>query len=456
MTPTEMYNQLNSLIHDYRQLQPLKPEDETRLWKKLRLDWNYNSNHMEGNTLTYTQTELLLIFDRVSGENTGREIEEMKSHDVAIKMVRELAMDKERELTEFFIRELNQIILVRPYWKEAITSDGQPTRREIIPGEYKKFPNSVRLENGEIFNYALPEETPALMGELMTFYQTNARSTEVHPVWLASMMHYKFVRIHPFDDGNGRLARLIMNYILMKNDYPPCIIKDEDKRNYLVALNKADTGDMESFVAYIGDKTKWSIELAIKAGKGEQIEEENDLDKEIAIFKQTRKNSESQVIPRSDNRTYQLYKSSFRILFENFEKEMLEKFSDMFASIVSTGFHNHAGNTEGLSLLDKRFDEWKYQIEDPIETKPTKFRDEFEEVSLHIDFKGFRNDRLNTFYLPAALTIVLDAFTYRILFKQSLLGEFHYTHTISKQEQDKIVKDCIRIFFEEIKSKIAN
>lgn len=453
-----MYNQLSSLLIDYRQLQPLKPEDEARLWKKLRLDWNYNSNHMEGNTLSYSQTELLLIFDRVSGDNSGREIEEMKSHDVAIKMLRDLAADKERDLTESFIRELNQIILVRSFWKEAITPDGQQTRREITPGEYKKFANSVRLENGEIFAYATPEETPALMGELMEFYRINAVSPNIHSVWLAAMMHYKFVRIHPFDDGNGRLARLIMNFILMKNGYPPCIIKDEDKKNYLSALNKADVGDEESFVAYISDKVKWSLKLAIKAGKGESIEEENDLDKEIAIFKQTRRSAEFQVIPRSDEQTYELYISSFRNLFLNFEIAMLERFSDMFASIKLTGFHNHGGNAEGLSLLDKRFQDWKSKQTESVNSDNTtqpKFRDEFEEISLHIEFNGFKNDGLNTFYLPAALTIVLGAFTYKLVFSQVSLGEYHYTHAISEQEREKTVKDCIRIFFEEIKNKIS-
>src|SRR6266571_3167469 len=96
------------------QLQPLKPADQERLDKKFRLEFNYNSNHIEGNTLTYGETELLLIFGDTKGNHTIREYEEIKGHDVAIKLAEELAADKERPLTETFIKNLNKIILVEP------------------------------------------------------------------------------------------------------------------------------------------------------------------------------------------------------------------------------------------------------------------------------------------------------------------------------------------------------
>nr|MDQ3048254.1 hypothetical protein [Bacteroidota bacterium] len=190
MNLNQIYNRIKELQSEFQALKPLKAEDEARLWRKFRLEWNYNSNHMEGNTLTYGHTELLLLFDKVTGDYSGREIEEMKAHDVAIKLVQELAGDNERDLSEVFIRQLNEILLVRSFWKEAITPDGQATRREIYPGDYKKFPNSVRLENGEMFNYASPQETPALMADLMDFYKENSLANE-NAIWLAAMLHYK-------------------------------------------------------------------------------------------------------------------------------------------------------------------------------------------------------------------------------------------------------------------------
>src|SRR5580700_11200643 len=94
-------------------LLPMKKEAEDRLWKKLRLDWNFNSNHIEGNTLTYGETELLLIHGQTTGDHEIREYEEMKAHDVAIGRLRELTKDK-RPLTEAEIRQWNEIILKEP------------------------------------------------------------------------------------------------------------------------------------------------------------------------------------------------------------------------------------------------------------------------------------------------------------------------------------------------------
>ncbi len=285
MNLKQIYQKVDTLKKQLDTLQPIKESDNQRLWKKFRLEWNFNSNHIEGNTLTYSHTELLLFFDQVTGDYTGREIEEMKAHDVAVKMVIDLAYDKERNLTEHFIRELNKVLLVRPFWKEAITSDGQPTRKEVVPGIYKRHPNSVRLENGEIFSYASPEETPSLMGDFITFHNESAINKEVHPLWHAAMMHYKLVSIHPFDDGNGRIARLLMNYVLLKNNLPPVIIKNKNKKEYLMALNKADTGDFDAFVLFIGYQLLWSLEISIKAAKGESIDEEGDLNKKIKLLK---------------------------------------------------------------------------------------------------------------------------------------------------------------------------
>ncbi len=284
----EMYNTktidtVNALKVELDEMLPLKDEDNKRLQKKFRLEFNYNSNHLEGNTLTYGQTQLLLFFDKSSGDVPVSDIEEMKAHDVALSQIKEMAKEKDRPLTEPFIKELNKTILVNPFWKDAITPDGTSTRKKIEIGQYKSSPNSVQLKNGEIHEYTSPEATPALMGDLLNWYNSNIN--QLHPVQLAAEFHYRFVCIHPFDDGNGRVARLIMNYILLKNSYPPVIIKSEDKQNYLTALQKADTGDIESLIEYIERQSIWSLELSIKAANGEDIDELGDIEKEIETLK---------------------------------------------------------------------------------------------------------------------------------------------------------------------------
>ena len=150
-----------ALKKEWDALQPLSPEHDRRLWQKLRLEWNYHSNHIEGNTLTYGETLLLLLHGQTRGNHTLREYEEMKAHDVGIEHLRNLAADKARLINPGDIRDLNKIILKEPFWKPTQTPDGQPSRAQVIPGEYKTLPNSVITATGEPFEYASPMEVPA-------------------------------------------------------------------------------------------------------------------------------------------------------------------------------------------------------------------------------------------------------------------------------------------------------
>ena len=292
----DIFDYIDQLSATYNSLLPMSPENQRRWDKKVRLEFNYNSNHIEGNTLTYGETELLLLFDETHGSRPMRDYEEMKAHDVAFQKIKEWATDTETPLTEQDIKNLNQIILVQPFWKNAITPDGQPTRRQITVGNYKTQPNSVRLPNGELFEYTAPQEVPIQMQALMEWYRDE--QTALHPVTLAAMFHYKFVCIHPFDDGNGRVSRLLMNYVLLAHKLPPVVIKSSDKQNYLHALHLADTGQYEAFIRYIAEQVVSSLEMAIKAAKGESIEEPDDLDKEIALVARQLQHQETYKTPQ--------------------------------------------------------------------------------------------------------------------------------------------------------------
>ena len=292
----DIFDYIDQLSATYNSLLPMSPENQRRWDKKVRLEFNYNSNHIEGNTLTYGETELLLLFDETHGSRPMRDYEEMKAHDVAFQKIKEWATDTETPLTEQDIKNLNQIILVQPFWKDAITPNGQPTRRQITVGNYKTQPNSVRLPNGELFEYTAPQEVPIRMQELMEWYRN--KQTALHPVTLAAMFHYKFVCIHPFDDGNGRVSRLLMNYVLLAHKLPPVVIKSSDKQNYLHALHLADTGQYEAFIRYIAEQVVSSLEMAIKAAKGESIEEPDDLDKEIALLTRQLQHQETYKTPQ--------------------------------------------------------------------------------------------------------------------------------------------------------------
>lgn len=354
-------NKIAELEKTYESLQPLSFENQQALDKKFRLEFNYNTNHIEGNTITYFETELLLIFDDAKGDHTLRELEEMKGSDVAFQLIKELALDKERPLTEQNIKQLNEILLVRPFWKDAITPDGQSTRREINVGVYKQYPNSVRLQNGEMFHYASPIDTPIKMAELIDWFRTEEEKKELSPVALAALLHYKFVLIHPFDDGNGRISRLLMNYVLLRNNLPPVIIKTTDKKNYLTALNRADAGDIDSFIKYISDQLIWSLELCIKAAKGESLNEPGDLDKKIQLLKKKLNASDEEVkVLKSKEAIIALFERSLEPLLITLSSKLSE-FDGLFKSTTKKLLVD--GLKPGLTF-NNSIEEFKRKIRD--------------------------------------------------------------------------------------------
>jgi len=230
-------NTIEKLYKEWRSLQPLKQELQHRIDQQFMFDFNYNSNHLEGNTLTYGQTKLLLLFGDTIGNASMQDYEEMKAHNVGLELMKISALDKERMLSESFIRDLNRTILVRDFYK---TSHNGEYRYKIHTGIYKTRPNSVITPTGEIFDYALPEETPALMYDLVNWYNKEEQKGSLSPVELASLFHYRYIRIHPFEDGNGRIARLLVNYILLRHGYPMIVIRTDDRANYLKVLHQCD------------------------------------------------------------------------------------------------------------------------------------------------------------------------------------------------------------------------
>ncbi len=231
---------LQAALEKWQSIQPLSEHDQYRLSRRFTVDFNYNSNHIEGNTLTYGQTELLLLFNKVIGEADVKDVQDMTASNVTVKMMKEEALVKETPLTQNFIRTLHRTLLREDYTVYRNLPGGMQTSYTIHAGQYKTRPNSVITRYGDRFEYASPEETPALMTDLVDWYNQAEVEGKLSPVELAILFHYRYIRIHPFEDGNGRIARLLVNYILAKHDYPMIVVRSRLKRDYLEALHQAD------------------------------------------------------------------------------------------------------------------------------------------------------------------------------------------------------------------------
>lgn len=275
---------LDRLKADLDILRPLAPEQEQRVLQKFRLDWNYHSNAIEGNSLTLGETRSLLLHGLTAAGKPMRDHIDIRGHNEAVLWLEDFVHD-ERPLTEQFIRGMHEVLLGEPYEVPAQTPDGQPTHKTIQPGQYKTSPNNVLTATGEMFYFVTPEETPAEMTDLVDWYRQEDAMPTMHPMALAAEFHYRFVRIHPFGDGNGRMSRLLMNLILLRHGYPMTVIKATDRNRYLAALSAADASDPEPFLRFVIENVEASLRLMLRAAKGESIDEPDDLDKKLALLK---------------------------------------------------------------------------------------------------------------------------------------------------------------------------
>lgn len=336
-------NHIEQLYKEWQALQPLKPEDESRLKRKFMLEFNYNSNHIEGNTLTYGQTELLLFFGKVVNEASMKDLEEMKAHNVCLKMIQEEAADTHMPLTETFIRQLHHTLLREDYTFYHQLPDGTTTSYVIHAGIYKTRPNSVITSTGEPFEYASPEETPALMTDLVEWYNAEEQKGALSPIELATVLHYRYIRIHPFEDGNGRMARLLVNYILTRHHYPMIVVKSHDKDRYLTALNRCDVQvgptpsvgahaeleQLKPFVDYMAQCLEAALTICIKAAKGENINEADDWKKNLKLKYRDKLNKPAV----TEEFVNKILEQDYQPLLNNINSELSEFYS-IFSSFV--------------------------------------------------------------------------------------------------------------------------
>lgn len=261
---------------------PFSKELENKIFQKLKLDWNYNSNAIEGNQLSYGETVAFLNFGLTAKGKPFKDHLDIKGHNEAIGFMLQL-IKEDRPLSESDIKDLHKIILVEPYYSTTASPQGIEFQKEIKVGQYKTSPNHVKTVSGDIHYYTNPEEVAFEMNNLQEWYR-NAEEQNLHPVVMSALFHHKFTSIHPFDDGNGRLARILSNFILLKHHYPVLVIKNKEKIQYYAALNIADNGIYEDLVKLFAENISLSFNIIQKAINGENINEPDDLDKEIELF----------------------------------------------------------------------------------------------------------------------------------------------------------------------------
>lgn len=213
--------------------------------ENLALEWTYNSNSIEGNTLTLQETRMIIEEGFTIKGKSLREHFEAVNHQDAIELVAQLVAP-------------NYVL----HAKDILTIHGLVLQRieKEFSGRYRNF--GVRIAGS---NFTPPNalKVDELMEELITW--VNEEDVNLSPIIKACIFHHRFVWIHPFFDGNGRTVRLIFNLLLMKEGYPPAIILRNDRKKYYDALTKANNGDYSKLVLLILQALERSLSIYIGA-----------------------------------------------------------------------------------------------------------------------------------------------------------------------------------------------
>lgn len=234
----EIIDKKKKLLDEHR---PLPKYTLKSLRENVLVEWTYNSNAIEGNTLTISETKVVLEGITVGGKSM-REHLEVINHKDAILFLEELVQNNEPP-SEWNIKNLHRLVL-----KNVDDENAGAYRHEnvVISGAKHRPPE----------HYLIQEQMERLVADY------NGQWQQLHPIHRAAMLHGEFVKVHPFIDGNGRTARLLLNFELMSSGYPPAIIKAEMRPNYYDALDLAHTtGDYNKFIELVAGCVEASLDL---------------------------------------------------------------------------------------------------------------------------------------------------------------------------------------------------
>ncbi len=237
---------LNSDLAELNRHRPLKPATLEKLREQFTVEMTYHSNAIEGNRLTLKETLLVLREGMTIKGKNFKEHLEAKNHEEAMDFLFEVVDSKKRlTLSHHLIRQLHQLVVKDTEEKSA----GRYRNTDVrIMGSAHRPPPGFKVQSE--------------VNSFLDWLEKNEKS--FHPVEFAALAHHRFVAIHPFEDGNGRTGRLLMNLLLMRKGYPIAIIQKNDRSKYYRALDSADKTDAAALVRLVAQAVERTLSIYLK------------------------------------------------------------------------------------------------------------------------------------------------------------------------------------------------
>lgn len=449
MSYIDKRNEIDSLQQKINSYGELSNDVKKKINYKFRLDWNYYSNSMEGNTLTMDETRSVMVGNLTVGGKPIKDVLEMKGHDEVIAEILKIGKGEIR-LSEARIREIH---------KGIMHEEDEAKKKKI--GGWKTTPNHVINYKGEKFEFVLPADVPERMHELLN--KTNAAIDVIqqkkktaspvdrdapYPIDVALQFHLDYVLIHPFYDGNGRTARILTNLLLISFGYPPFWVKTNERNiyNQYIADIQGYGGNADLFFDFAAGLILRSQQLVLGAIEGKDIEEMDDIDKRIAMLNSRLEGIDEEIQQtKGEEVMQQVLKEVVEPLFRKVFEKVL-KISPLFTNTNFTYFIDSGGSSHD-------------NINDLIENVEIGWeqkKGDVGKIELRIDLIKLKKLGIKAFDINREIKIIFEKHKYQIVLQQDEPIDSLYHQILSLKRINEVASRFASMLFDEIEEQVKS
>ena len=253
-----------------------------------------------------------------------------------------------KPLTLHYIRQMHQVFTRHQDSTEAITEDGKRVNIQLSKGDWKKWPNNPLQDDETIHEYCPPEQVPNEMEHLLALHQEHLEK-QVSPEVEAAFLHHRFTQIHPFQDGNGRIARALASLVFLQTGDFPFVVQGEERQSYIVALEESDIGDLANLINIMLEKQKNLLYSIIRKSQDEDYQAnidnfQNRMDEYVSVVETIKEAIEN------SNKITKVWEISLLQIVGQYEEKVKETGLLTNSLISHFNFDNRQINTNSANI----------------------------------------------------------------------------------------------------------